>query len=520
MAATTDPAPTVYDQVPYELMAFPQMHIGSLAAIGRLFGLRPADPRHCRVLELACGLGGNLLAMAESFPDSQFLGFDLSNRQITTGYKLAHAVGLSNLCLETADIMALDFGEERFDFILCHGAFSWISPTVQKCVFALCQKHLSPEGIAYISYNTQPGWRIRSVLRDLMRFHANARSDPKERVAQGFAILQFLAENLADTDPLLQAFVNHHLEALRRYPSTYVFHEFFGEVHLPAYFHEFIAQAQQYGLRYLGEATPSITSVYASTTDAVAALQGPSTDIVRSEQYNDFLAGRSFRQTLLCHADCPVRTSPDPQVFFRLYATLSLRLEAETNDKAYFVTASGLHATTSNPFAKVLLQTLARVGSFPVYMPAVLRQIRYRHASLERPDMDTFGKIGALLGRLLFCGGGAVYAAVPHLARRPSRRPRASQLARIMAGRGLKVFTPLNRSVTLDVFTQHLIQHLDGTNDRPDLVALLLDDYHSGRFNAISEDRKLLEPHMMQQLISEGVDRSLDQLAALHLLVA
>jgi methyltransferase-like protein/SAM-dependent methyltransferase len=519
MAETTDPTLTAYDYVPYDLAAFPQTHIGSLAAIGRLFGLRPANPRHCRVLELACGLGGNLLAMAESFPNSQFWGYDLSSRQIATGHKLAHAIGLSNLSLETADIADLDFGEAKFDFILCHGAFSWVPAHVQKRVFALCQKHLSPEGIAYISYNTQPGWQLRSLIRDTMRYHAGKVSDPKERVTQGIAILEFLGENLAAFDPVFQAFVNQQLETLRHFSFSYVFHEYFGEMNRPVYFHQFMEQAEQHGLRYLGEASPSSMSVYALPPKIIAALQAPPDDSVRLEQYCDFRTNRSFRQTLLCHADRPVRTKPDTRVLFTLYASLPIRLEGESNGQSFFISASGMRATTVFPLATAILKTLSRVGAYPLYMPAVLRQIRSRDSSIDRLDDDTMEKTADLLGKVLFYGGGCVYTAVPHIARRPSRRPRASQLARIMAGRGPRVFTPLNRLVMLDTFARCLIQHLDGTNERTDLVALLLEDCHSGRFDVMADNRKITGEEAVQNHIASAVIQVLDQLASNHLLV-
>src|SRR5947207_3379208 len=74
-----------YDAVPYSVNAFPQTRPDRLACIARLFGLPSAPPDHCRVLELGCASGGNLLPLAAAFPDSTFVGIDLSSRQVAEG---------------------------------------------------------------------------------------------------------------------------------------------------------------------------------------------------------------------------------------------------------------------------------------------------------------------------------------------------------------------------------------------------------------------------------------------------
>ena len=84
--------------------------------------------RRCRVLELGCASGGNLIPMAMDFPDSEFLGIDLSARQIEAGK--VHLANLKprNIELRAASIMDVDAGYGQFDYIICHGVFSWVPP--------------------------------------------------------------------------------------------------------------------------------------------------------------------------------------------------------------------------------------------------------------------------------------------------------------------------------------------------------------------------------------------------------
>ena len=77
--------PNSYDEVPYHSFPFAESHPARLATVARLFTLAPPDPRTARVLELGCSSGGNLLPMAELYPEARFLGIDLSERQIAGG---------------------------------------------------------------------------------------------------------------------------------------------------------------------------------------------------------------------------------------------------------------------------------------------------------------------------------------------------------------------------------------------------------------------------------------------------
>ena len=69
---------TSYDEVPYESFPFPQTHPDHLATLGRLFAIQPPPLERCRVLELGCASGGNLIPMAVAMPQAEFFGVDLS----------------------------------------------------------------------------------------------------------------------------------------------------------------------------------------------------------------------------------------------------------------------------------------------------------------------------------------------------------------------------------------------------------------------------------------------------------
>src|ERR1700736_2688121 len=74
-----------YDKTPYTSNSYPQSAPGQLAAIGYLFGLDTPEVATARVLEIGCGAGGNLIAVAAAHPRARVVGIDLSQVQTDHG---------------------------------------------------------------------------------------------------------------------------------------------------------------------------------------------------------------------------------------------------------------------------------------------------------------------------------------------------------------------------------------------------------------------------------------------------
>ena len=88
-----------YDEIAYPGYPFRQSHPDRMAVVASLLGMQPAPAPHCRVLELGCGDGGNLIPMAHSLPDSEFTGIDLAESPIARGQALADELALRNIRL-------------------------------------------------------------------------------------------------------------------------------------------------------------------------------------------------------------------------------------------------------------------------------------------------------------------------------------------------------------------------------------------------------------------------------------
>ncbi len=249
---------TSYDQVPYPSLSHAQCHPNALASLGRLLGLKPAPVETCRLLEVGCATGSNLLPMAFSLPRASFVGFDYSARQIEAAQAAADAVGITNARLLHLDIRDVTADLGQFDYIVAHGIYSWVPADVRERLLALCKRNLAPNGLVYVSYNTYPGWHMLGTLRDMMLFHVRGIDDPRERAAEARSLLNFMAESVPTAQRARSALLNAYsaflkgeMERLGPKADAFLLHDELEETNDPVYFWQFMEQAGRHGLQFV-----------------------------------------------------------------------------------------------------------------------------------------------------------------------------------------------------------------------------------------------------------------------------
>ncbi|MDU2570664.1 MAG: class I SAM-dependent methyltransferase, partial [Veillonella sp.] len=127
-------------------------------AYGTLVGLKPPTAKTARVLELGATYGGNIISQAMHNPEATFVGIELSQDQVEKGNKIISDAKLDNVSLLQGDILNFDETLGTFDYIIAHGFYSWISDEMKDKLLDIISHHLADNGIAYVSYNTYPGW--------------------------------------------------------------------------------------------------------------------------------------------------------------------------------------------------------------------------------------------------------------------------------------------------------------------------------------------------------------------------
>jgi SAM-dependent methyltransferase len=282
-----------YDAIAYPGRPFAQTHPDRLATLATLFGLTPAALEDCRVLELGCGDAGNLVPMALALPGARFVGIDAAPGAIERGQRLADALELQNVELVATRIEDYAPPEDGFDYVIAHGVYSWVPAPVRDRLLESCRTALAADGVAYVSYNALPGGRLREALRDMLVFHTAGLEDARERIAQARELLRFLLAG-APADQPFAAAMRGHVERLVGSDDALLAHDELSEDNVSVYFHEFADHASRHGLQYLAEADffEMQTGV---VPDAVSDALRDVGDVVRREQYLDFLKGRMFR---------------------------------------------------------------------------------------------------------------------------------------------------------------------------------------------------------------------------------
>ncbi len=475
-----------YDELPYRSVPHPDSHPSHLAVVGRLFGLQAADPDRCRVLELGCASGGNLIPVAWYHPGCECVGVERSDRQAADGRRLAEALGLRNARILTADILSLGPELGRFDYVVAHGVYSWVPAPVRERILALCREVLAPHGIAYVSFNTLPGWGMRGALREMLLFHCRGVEGRGERLARARDFLALLDASVAAGGTPAQRHLLDDVRYLLEAHPSYLYHEYLADTNEPTLFTDFASTVARHGLQYLGDAELG-SMIPALLGEAAEQALSRFDDQIALEQYIDFVRVRSFRKALLCHADRQLSREIDLAVVEALafYADLTPpeSLDFANPEPAVFTLASGGTAAAAQPLTRAALQLLAERFPDSLAFTDLMQAARSRvlAAGGSAPGADA---LAAELFSLLAC---KAIRAEPRPTRYPADTagaPRASELARAQAPAG-HVATPRHQALDVDAFAGRLLGLLDGSRDVPTVEAQMLAEVRGGRVAGI-----------------------------------
>lgn len=535
---------TSYDEVPYPSYPFAQTHPARLATIATLLGMRPAPVEHCRVLELGCAAGGNVIPLAESLPHSTFVGVDFSDRQIADGLRMVTALGLKNVELKRHDILEIDDGWGQFDYIICHGVYSWVPQDVRDKILAICKQNLAPQGVAYVSYNTSPGWNMRGTIRDIMCYHVAKLDNAQDKVRKAREILDFMSRSVSTKDNAYGMHLRQEVDILRKQTDSYLLHEHLEEINAPVYFFEFAAALIENGLQYLGEADPRMISAVDVGEEVMRTVRGLCENVIEIEQYLDFLRNRTFRQTLMCHAHVDVDRRISPRVVGSMFVSARLHETATAPDDdarkvpvgepshnsapTCFENSSGAKFTTSDPILVAALRTLVQKPAQSCVVDELFEEAQAERAgeSFDARDADSIdldlNRFRAEFGRLYLAGMLDLNLwAFPGL--RPGQREPARlllrPLARWQAQERLPCTTHRHEVKRLSDFDRAVACLLDGQRDMEQICKDILADIVAGRIVVRSHGKRVVDEAALGELLPDQVGKSIERLRESDLLV-
>lgn len=510
-----------YNDISYTSYVFSHCQPTRLHALAKMKGFDPAPVETAKILEIGCSFGGNLIPFAIRYPNSFTLGIDIAEEQIKMGQKMIQHIGLTNLELIAADISTVSFDIE-FDYIICHGVFSWVPQFVQDAILDVIQKSLSPKGIAFISYNTYPGWKTREIAKDFMLFSSYVELDKMARVDQSFEMMKFTQNILKPKLDSMSKMNNDIFESIMSCQKYYIAHEYFENYNMPFYFRQFVDKINSHGLNYITDTTtPTIFPQFIFKDnqyhDICHYFNNRLEDI---EQYIDFIQHRQFRCSMLTHQsnanDRKVTNHIDDYMichhFFDLYFYIdSFYLSSNDDDSKTWHIPSKNISFDSHPLSDALFNYLAKTKS-ATQVKKVFNELK------DLPEYNE-EELKGIIWTIIHLDG--VYLSFHETENKSyGKKPYVSDFYRnwiTFVTENPNVTVLANKyyyNIQLSPLMQYLIPHLDGTRTMKDLVLLTREAFEKEWLVVTENDRQLSNSELSDRHIRSYIKTDLEFLAS------
>ncbi|MDX1916467.1 MAG: class I SAM-dependent methyltransferase [Rickettsiaceae bacterium] len=517
-----------YDAMPYESSPYPVSSPPHLKTIGTLFGLKPEALENSRVLELGCSSGGNIMPFAYLYPKSECIGVDLSPVQIATGKELVEKLGIKNLELKCMSIMDIDESFGKFDYIIAHGVFSWVPENVREKILEISNKNLNENGIVYISYNTLPGWNMIKSIRDMMLYHTKNFANPQEKVQQARLLLEFLRDSNENNTSPYSALLTLESSILSEQPDYYLKHDHLEEDNEAFYFHDFMNLASNHQLQYLGDATIAtmfLGNLPQKVSDKLAEIK----DIVRTEQYMDYISNRRFRSSLLCKNTLTLNRALTHNDLLKFYIRMVVNTETSLdkidieNDLEpivfYFNNRKDVTATIKTKCMKAVFYTMTenRNMYFSVDELAALAIKKLKHTTLQdmKNEILQYGMSLVLSGHII------ISADKPTYQTKIDKKPVVSELARVqsMYSTNPWVTNLRHERVGISDLDKYIMKYLDGKNSISEIKQKLTEFVQKGEIVFSKENININDQNQVAKEIDLFINNYLNNLRDTALLI-
>lgn len=486
-----------YDVTQYDSYPYSQTHPKHIYTLAKLFGINPTHFSRARILELGSAAGGNIIPLAYHYPEAELIGIDLSARQIESGLDEVTELGLKNIRLEHRSILDIDESYGKFDYIICHGVFSWVPDEVRAKIFTICRENLNPEGVACISYNTYPGWNFVNSIREMMLYHSKSFDEPKEKADQARAMLRFIAEGLKDSKTPYSSFLRSEVDTLKDKSDSYLIHEHLEDFNVPYYFHKFIEEANDAGLRYLAD-TPLATMFHYNLPEKIAEELDQINDIVRIGQYLDFFRNQRFRTTLLCQGEANVDRRLIPERLEEFYYSFNgnvtngdVKLEDISSETEITFSNEWISLKVSDPTSKNAMFVLLQKNGRPISFDQLCCETMQLSGIDDKEQIKKHIFDNLVFIRLLLSGLVNIHSYESLFTYEPCEKPVASELARFMA-RDREIVTNLSHDVVfLTVLERILIQYLNGEYTVDQILEKMSEHFLNDELELLNDGKKI-----------------------------
>lgn len=510
-----------YEKIPYYFHTTETGHPDNIAVRAKIYGIDTASVRNCRVLDLGCGRGANLVAMAYQYRDSEFLGIDLSREHISEAQDFAKSLGLTNIMFRQQDILEISTLPGKFDFILVQGIFTWVPLAVQNKILSLCGQYLNLNGLASIAYATQPGYQVDLAIRNMMRFHIENLAAPEDRLEQAKNLLALLSKKLDGVDHWYSQMIHYLQQSVQEGASNF-YHEFLNVETAPLHFSDFVNLSKSHGLKYVTESAPE-QPVAQELLKRFSKELNNTPDRIRREQYKDFFINRRVRESILCHEKTKISfPGPEKILSFNFSSNIDAvkngpdgNEEANKSETKFHIKDWGSTGVTE-PVVKNALRVLSTSWPKSVSFEELLHSSSNLEIdSSEKDSENTKWKLSNSLLQLFEKGFVKIHDQPIKCNTEVADKPFTTPLIRYFSKNSDfgYVANQRNEMVWVDKFGRILLSYLDGNNNRKDLAIEITKQVKVGELTITDLGKKIMDPVILESYIQVAIDKSLRRLS-------
>ncbi|MCS5710897.1 methyltransferase regulatory domain-containing protein [Candidatus Berkiella aquae] len=514
-----------YNKTPYQSFPFSHTHPTHLFTLATLFGLKPKPVEKARILEIGCASGGNLIPIGYHFPTSECLGIDISEKQIDDGIKQLVDMDIKNVTLRHQSLLEFDTKDGKFDYIICHGVYSWVDNEARRKILQICHDNLSKNGIAYISYNTFPGWNMVNSVRALMMWHTKNIANPAEKASQARSVLKFIGDGLQEDKSPYATFLRNEIQLLSMHADSYLLHEHLSSYNDPVYFHQFMDQANQAKLSYLADAFLSLMFTENLPPQFASELKKIN-NIVTTGQYMDFIRNQRFRCTLLCHQEQQINRSlktVDIENFYLQFTGKTDRLNLSERDVGQDDISFSNAAVTlklRNSLSQLAMVILYQEQFKPMHYKELCEQMMLRSSTKDLAFIKHHLNEELNLMRTVLAGLINISSYPGDYQLTLTEKPTACPYARYQATFQQFATNRRHQAIRLDPLGKSLLPLLDGTHALPDLINHAFSEVKAGRLNLLDKDKRpITDEELVRQQLKMACENVLNNFAKQALLV-
>ena len=468
-----------YDKVPYKGLIIPNSFPGHLALCNMWHNGRHSPLQRFHLTELGCGDGANLLPIAFYHPDSTFIGIDNAESGLSRAREGARQIGLQNIQFMQKDICEIEQAEiVQCDYIIAHGLYSWVSDDIREAILQFCRNGLSATGLAFISYNAQPGWASRGLVRDILLRSASVQQAAiEDKATKAIEVATELLQAMPSRDYAYAVLLAEELERVRDGKPFYIFHEYLEEFNEGFWLRDFVQRARQNDLNYVCDAQFSqwegqIPKELRST------LSQCDLDPIEQEETADLLCNRYFHASILCRDDAPRELRSHQQLLEDVYIASSLGAESDPFDLTdgvveLFIGVQGQEITLDVSITKAAVVLLAAQWPAGMKLKTLLQKASklLGEHGCEVLDESQTQLVGELI-TLFEAGAINLRLKEPNCNLSVSEYPKIHALARYEIGNSEALTTPYHLPLTLNMQILEVARVMDGSKSKNEIKQL------------------------------------------------